>query len=376
MRNSEPMMRPRGYLTMKQWAEKEKKFPINTNDGNLCYIIGQGGRKVLGKDGRPALQIYYAPDAVRELCAEDEKFLMQKYKSYKPVYLGKGPEADISLDRNLGLPIRKVIEEEDRIDDEWDEKVRKVLEDTPFNRMDTGKIIAYDTETTGVGKTDEVLQITVLKENGDVLFSSYIKPYRHKEWPGAQEVHHISPEMVKDAPYPHEVAPLLRDIFMSAEEILGYNIMRFDNRFMSKNFQINLSGKTGVDPIIGFNSVNLPHHKLGNAVEYYCPEALIEYNLGAHDAATDVRATIKVYHAFEEKYKKTADEIFNRYHDELIKCQDIKDMEYVRKCFESQGKETLKDPVMKKRADDIFEKVSGKEIINVEDEVNNEVEIG
>ena len=40
----------------------------------------------------------------------------------------------------------------------------------------------------------------------NVLFDSYFKPLKHKEWSKAESVNHISPKMVADAPYINEKA--------------------------------------------------------------------------------------------------------------------------------------------------------------------------
>ena len=53
--------------------------------------------------------------------------------------------------------------------------------------MDKNKIIVFDVETTGLSPTvDEIIQITILNGYGNEIFSSYIKPTRHKVWTEAQ----------------------------------------------------------------------------------------------------------------------------------------------------------------------------------------------
>lgn len=45
---------------------------------------------------------------------------------------------------------------------------------------------------------DEILQLSVVRGDGEVLFSDYVKPEVKKRWPKAQEVNGITPAMVKD----------------------------------------------------------------------------------------------------------------------------------------------------------------------------------
>jgi DNA polymerase III alpha subunit (gram-positive type) len=55
--------------------------------------------------------------------------------------------------------------------------------------MDKSKILVFDVETTGLEPAiDEIIQITILDGYGSELFSSYIKPVRHKIWEQAPMV--------------------------------------------------------------------------------------------------------------------------------------------------------------------------------------------
>ena len=68
------------------------------------------------------------------------------------------------------------------------------------------KYIVLDTETTGLNAAeDEILQVSIIDNEGAVLFDSYIKPTQHTEWAEAERIHHITPEMVADAPTIAEV---------------------------------------------------------------------------------------------------------------------------------------------------------------------------
>ena len=59
--------------------------------------------------------------------------------------------------------------------------------------------VFFDIESTGLDPVrDEILQLSIINENEEVLFSDYIRPVRHKTWNEAEKINHISPEMVKD----------------------------------------------------------------------------------------------------------------------------------------------------------------------------------
>lgn len=167
-----------------------------------------------------------------------------------------------------------------------------------------GKTIVFDVETTGLQPTtDEVIQLSIIDEDENVLFSSYIKPYFHKSWEEAQEIHGILPEDVKDAPYPHEVAEQVREIFDSAEVLITYN-GQFDMRMLERwNIVIDLEKKDHIDVMQYFANIyrdwneqykNYKWQKLSVCAEYY------GYEFKAHDALEDVKATLYCWKKMKE----------------------------------------------------------------------------
>ena len=80
--------------------------------------------------------------------------------------------------------------------------------------MDKSKILVFDVETTGLNSAiGEIIQITILDGYGSELFSSYIKPVRHKIWTEAQRVNGIKYSMVKNAPTFRKVKKEIQEIF-------------------------------------------------------------------------------------------------------------------------------------------------------------------
>ena len=96
-------------------------------------------------------------------------------------------------------------------------------------KLDKSSVLVFDLETTGLlVSRPEILQISLVDGNGRVLFSSYIKPERHKTWPNAEKINGISPEMVANAPRLAEVRGQIQHYFNRAKLIAGYNIKGFD----------------------------------------------------------------------------------------------------------------------------------------------------
>ena len=111
--------------------------------------------------------------------------------------------------------------------------------------------IVFDTETTGLKPDeDEILQISIIDGDGRILLNSYVSPYRKSSWPKAQRVNGIGRETVLDAPYPHELIPVVRGIFESAETLIAYN-NPFDLSFLAK-WGVSPEGKEQVDVMLEF----------------------------------------------------------------------------------------------------------------------------
>ena len=87
--------------------------------------------------------------------------------------------------------------------------------------------VVVDTETTGI-KDGEVLQVALITGTGRVLFNRFIKPDYATEWPEAQKINHISPQMVKHSRYISSYVPLINSYLKHTKTLIGYNHARFD----------------------------------------------------------------------------------------------------------------------------------------------------
>lgn len=176
------------------------------------------------------------------------------------------------------------------------------LHPTPTRR------IVIDTETTGLSADyDEILQLSIIDaDSGENLFDEYFKPFFAKEWPGAQAVNNITPEMVADKPYFAEKAAEIQRIITTAHTVIGYNV-GFDTNFLEA-FGISFSPTTkyadvmqDFAPIYGeWDEYHESYRwqKLSVCADYY------NYDWGtdtAHDSLADCRATLYCYKKLQQE---------------------------------------------------------------------------
>ena len=162
--------------------------------------------------------------------------------------------------------------------------------------VNPSKIVVFDVETTGLNALeDEILQFSACDGDGNTLLNTYLRPYVKTSWSKAESIHGISAEGVADAPYFHEVLPVIRGIFEAAEVLVTYN-GEFDMWFLRKNgVEVDLNGKEYHDVMLDFAAIyggwneyygNYVWQKLSTCAAYYC------YEFKAHDSMEDVKATL------------------------------------------------------------------------------------
>ena len=70
--------------------------------------------------------------------------------------------------------------------------------------------VLWDTETTGIGRTAEIVQIGVLASDGSVLLDTLVRPLNRKRISAdATAIHGITMKMLVDAPSYPELVPAL-----------------------------------------------------------------------------------------------------------------------------------------------------------------------
>ncbi len=94
---------------------------------------------------------------------------------------------------------------------------------------DKNKYVILDTETTGLGKKDEVIQIGIIDMDGKTLLTQNIKPTHHTSIPKeASQVHGLTMKDLKKCPTFDQLEEKLETV-LNGKVIIAYN-SKFDKR--------------------------------------------------------------------------------------------------------------------------------------------------
>ncbi len=284
--------------TEKQWRKEYKKPLPDT------------GIQLWANQNCQLAPIYYLPEEVTDMGAEEIKAIKKKEaekraekrkkreaekkaeeKKWNEFYYEEGKAAAEAEAEKLSVWVNNAC-------DSFLEFISKL---PPKPCTNKSKIICLDTETTGLSeRADEILQLSILSGAGEILFHSYIKPYNHLQWAEAEKINGITPEMVKAAPYPHEVLQEVKGIFESAEEIIIYNAP-YDLK-MLKRWSIEPRPNQKIYDVMlkfaeemgewNYNYNDFKWQKLTTCAEYF---NYTDFKEKAHDSLEDTRATLYSY---------------------------------------------------------------------------------
>lgn len=164
-------------------------------------------------------------------------------------------------------------------------------------------VCSVDVETTGLKpETDEILQLSIVDENGGVIFNEYFCPSFHLAWDEAEKVNHITPEMVVGKPTIKERLAEINLIFARCSTIIGYKT-GFDLSFLkAAGVEIPNSVKVidvqqmymGI--VAGGGKWDWEHNRPKWRSLKECAEfCRYEWQGEVHDSLADARATMECY---------------------------------------------------------------------------------
>ena len=236
--------------------------------------------------------------------AEKERLMRIRQEEEKKKQLEEEArrKEEIRLEEERKLEEQKKLEEKEKLEAEKrrkEEERRKKLFANP---------IFFDTETTGIDfEKDEILQLSIINKDGDVLFDHLIKPEHRRTWKRAEEVNGISPKMVRSEKTFKHYYNEIQDIFDDASVIVGYNT-EFDINFL-RNAGITYDRET-IDVMLDYAVIagdwseyhqDFKWKKLVQCARHY---GYRWKNSDAHNALNDTRAT---RHCFYEMLARDGD---------------------------------------------------------------------
>ena len=170
---------------------------------------------------------------------------------------------------------------------------------TALRELSRDRVVCLDVETTGLDpRSDEVLQVALVRGDGEVLLSRYVRPEHHSSWPLAQRTHGISPSMVEGCPSLASLKPEIEEAFEDVDLIVGYNVA-FDLLFL-RAADISIGKAPVFDVMREFAPVagrwDADSHRYAWVSLAYCAR-YYGVSLLAHDALGDARATLACFWA-------------------------------------------------------------------------------
>lgn len=173
-----------------------------------------------------------------------------------------------------------------------------------------GPVVVVDTETTGIGKADRVVEIAAVRfeEGRCVGYSSLVNPQRHIP-SFAEAVHGISNDMVANEPLFGEIFDAVRELLVGAV-VVAHNLP-FDRRMIEQEasrlgWELNIAG------ICTLTVARRMHPERGGKGAFTLGALLNLYDIendAAHRALGDAEATARLF----AKMVQRSPEVVERY---------------------------------------------------------------
>lgn len=163
--------------------------------------------------------------------------------------------------------------------------------------------LILDTETTGLGKNDVVIQMGIIDLDGNVIYDQLIKPSRFKRIPAeAVEIHRISYKMLEEKPFFKDIKDEFYRI-INGKQILIYN-SEFDLRLLKQTCK---ADEVEFKNIETFCVVKAYSMFVGEWDERFNEYKYQKLEGGDHSAIGDCRATLNILKkmANTKPYKKS-----------------------------------------------------------------------
>jgi len=152
------------------------------------------------------------------------------------------------------------------------------------------KYVILDTETTGLGENDVIVQIGVIDLNGNIILDTLIRPSKRKRISSeATAIHGISMKMLADS-------PTFKDIYKNFKDLIGNKTLLIYNAEYDARLIYQTAQQDGLK-ISDMNALCIMKAYsmfVGEWSDYHKSYKYQKLPSGDHSAIGDCKATLKV----------------------------------------------------------------------------------
>lgn len=165
--------------------------------------------------------------------------------------------------------------------------------------------VFLDIETTSYNDNsakydNDILQVSIIDENEDVLIDQYCKPRKKESWENALKINSIYFSAVSDCPCFLDVKPYVQDIFERADKIVVFDYY-FVKDYLEK-YKFDLHKFRLTTPVYELRQYNVAHG-IENPKWMTLENAADQFDLiyDRNNSLEDARAILKIYNFIEEQ---------------------------------------------------------------------------
>lgn len=156
--------------------------------------------------------------------------------------------------------------------------------------------IVLDTETTGLHpQFDEILQLSIIDGDGNILWNKLYHPSFKSSWPEAQRIHHIKPSDVRNKDFIEDDLVQIQDILNRAEQICAFNA-EYDMAFLGE-----IGLRVDTSKIVDTMRVYARKYHGRDFIKLTQAAKECGYRYNPHDALEDCKATLAVQNKADGK---------------------------------------------------------------------------
>ena len=176
-----------------------------------------------------------------------------------------------------------------------------------YYAMDPPRVLFFDLELTGVYNHDEIISISIVDGNEQLIMDTLVKPVHTKRWKRTEKIHGITPAMVQDAPTLAELTPRIKELFEGCDNLIAYGVStdysHIKKIYATEKEQLALHDKVRccANEFVRFTHEHRPdvrHAALVDAMECFG----VGWDGIPHSSVADTFACCRVWHKLFPRY--------------------------------------------------------------------------